>query len=355
VENGKLAYQWASNYMSILHKIKQKNQKGNPLFGFKLGLCLHITRETSVLVMTARDLGAEIALCSANPLTVNQEICTFLSSEGINTFAWRNETDEEYNSCIRSVLDFKPDIIIDDGSDLHIAAHKYKSKRVCGGTEETTSGVKRLKSLQTKKRLLYPVIAVNNAFTKYMFDNRYGTGQSVIEGIIRATGVFLGGKKIVICGYGWVGRGVAATARGMKALVIITEIDPIRALEAYMDGFYVKPLIEVAEIGDIFITCSGQKEVIRQEHIERMKNGVILTNAGHFDVEIDVKYLKSMDCNPVRLLPYVDCYSFDGKKVYLVAQGRVVNLVCADGNPSEIMALSFANQLLSIIFIAKND
>ena len=202
--------------------------------------------------------------------------------------------------------------------------------------------------------LMYPVISVNDALTKHMFDNRYGTGQSTIDGIMRATGILLSGRYIVVCGYGWVGRGVAATAKGMRALVIVTEIDPIRALEAHMDGFEVRPLTEAAEVGEIFITCTGQKHVIRQEHIKKMKNGAILSNAGHFDIEIDIEFLKSQDSNPVRIRPNVDCYAFSGKKVILLAEGRVVNLVCAEGHPSEIMALSFANQLMSIILIAKN-
>ena len=353
-EKGKRAYEWACSAMTILDKIKRKYERRQPLSGFKLGVCLHITKETSVLVMTARELGAEVAVCSANPLSVQDELCSFLFSNGINVFAHRGETKQEYNACIRSVLKFGPDIIIDDGSDLHVTAHRLKIKSVVGGTEETTSGVKRLKALERKKMLMYPVISVNDALTKHMFDNRYGTGQSTIDGIIRATGILLCGKYTVVCGYGWVGRGVAAIARGLRALVIVTEIDPIRALEAHMDGFDVKPLTEAAEIGDIFITCTGQKHVIRREHIKKMKNGAILSNAGHFDIEIDIEFLKSQDSYPVRIRPNVDCYTLSGKRIILLAEGRVVNLVCAEGHPSEIMALSFANQLLSIISIAKN-
>lgn len=339
--------------MVILDKIKIKNEKKKPLAGYRIGFCLHITKETSVLVMTAKELGADVALCSANPLSVQDDIAAFLSSEGITTFAWRGETKREYEECINSVLKFRPNIITDDGSDLHIAANKTKVK-IFGGSEETTSGVKRLKALERRKRLKYPVIAVNDAYTKHMFDNRYGTGQSTIDGILRTTSLFLPGKQIIVCGYGWVGKGVAARARGMGAIITITEIDPIKAIEANMDGFNVKRLSDVVSIGDIFITCTGQTHVIREEHIKKMKSGAILANAGHFDIEIDTKYLYSQDKSPASVRVDIDCFNIVGKKIYLISKGRVVNLVGAEGHPPEVMALSFANQLLSIIFISKN-
>lgn len=352
-QKGKLSYQWASNHMSILDKIKNKYEKKKPLAGYRIGFCLHITKETSVLVRTAKQLGADIALCSANPLSVQDDIAAFLSSEGIITFAWRGETKREYDECIGSVLKFQPNIITDDGSDLHIAANKAKAK-IFGGSEETASGVKRLKALERRKRLLYPVIAVNDAYTKHMFDNRYGTGQSTIDGILRTTSLFISGKQIVVCGYGWVGKGVAARARGMGAIVTVTEINPIKAIEANMDGFNVKRLYDAVSIGDIFITCTGQTNVIRKEHIKKMKCGAILTNAGHFDREIDIKYLYSQDKSPVTVRTNIDCFKILGKKIYLVSKGRVVNLVGAEGHPPEVMALSFANQIMSIIFISKN-
>jgi len=339
--------------MVILDKIKSKNEKKKPLAGYRIGFCLHITKETSVLVMTAKELGADVALCSANPLSVQDDIAAFLSSEGITTFAWRGETKREYDACIDSVLKFRPNIITDDGSDLHIAANKTKVK-IFGGSEETTSGVKRLRALEMRKRLRYPVIAVNDAYTKHMFDNRYGTGQSTIDGILRTTSLFLPGKKIIVCGYGWVGKGVAARTRGMGAIITVTEIDPIKAIEANMDGFNVKRLSDVVSIGDIFITCTGQTHVIREEHIKKMKSGAILANAGHFDIEIDTKYLYSQDKSPASVRADVDCFNIVGKKIYLISKGRVVNLVGAEGHPPEVMALSFANQLLSIIFISKN-
>lgn len=339
--------------MAILDKIKIKNENKKPLAGYRIGFCLHITKETSVLVMTAKELGADVALCSANPLSVQDDIAAFLSSEGITTFAWRGETKREYDECINSVLKFRPNIITDDGSDLHIAANKTKVK-IFGGSEETTSGVKRLKALERRKRLMYPVIAVNDAYTKHMFDNRYGTGQSTIDGILRTTSLFLPGKQIIVCGYGWVGKGVAARTRGMGAITTITEIDPIKAIEANMDGFNVKRLSDVVSIGDIFITCTGQTHVIREEHIKKMKSGAILANAGHFDIEIDTKYLYSQDRSPASVRADIDCFNIVGKKIYLISKGRVVNLVGAEGHPPEVMALSFANQLLSIIFISKN-
>jgi len=339
--------------MVILDKIKIKNEKKKPLAGYRIGFCLHITKETSVLVMAAKELGADVALCSANPLSVQDDIAAFLSSEGVTTFAWRGETKREYDACINSVLKFRPNIITDDGSDLHIAANKTKVK-IFGGSEETTSGVKRLRALEMRKRLMYPVIAVNDAYTKHMFDNRYGTGQSTIDGILRTTSLFLPGKQIIVCGYGWVGKGVAARTRGMGAIITITEIDPIKAIEANMDGFNVKRLSDVVSIGDIFITCTGQTHVIREEHIKKMKSGAILANAGHFDIEIDTKYLYSQDKSPASVRADIDCFNIVGKKIYLISKGRVVNLVGAEGHPPEVMALSFANQLLSIIFISKN-
>jgi adenosylhomocysteinase len=349
-----MSYRWAKAHMTILDKIKIRNESKKPLSGYKLGFCLHITKETSVLVITAKMLGAEIAICSANPLSTQDDVAAFLSSQGIRIFAWRGQSEREYRTCIMSVLQFRPDILTDDGGDLHIAANKLRTTRFYAGTEETTTGVKRLQILQTRKRLRYPVVAVNNAYTKHLFDNRYGTGQSTIDGILRTTGLFLSGKQVIVCGYGWVGKGVSVRARGMGAIVTITEIDPIKALEAHMDGFNVKRLSDVAKIGDIFITCTGSSRVIREEHMTRMKDSAILANAGHFDVEIDTNYLYSQDNFPVLVRPNVDCFRFRNKKLYLLSKGRVINLVGAEGHPPEVMALSFANQLLSILFLSKN-
>jgi adenosylhomocysteinase len=341
--------------MAILDRIVGSYRGRRPLAGMRLGFCLHVTRETSVLVMSARLLGAEVALCSANPLSTQDNVAAFLHGQGVSVFAWRGETKREYDRCIRDIISLRPSIVTDDGGDLHVACHRAGAKGIIGGTEETTSGVKRLKSLAARGRLAYPVIAVNNARTKHLFDNRYGTGQSVLDGILRATSMLLAGKRIVVCGYGWVGKGVAARARGMGAAVTVTEVDPVRALEAKMDGFSVATLSEAAPAGDIFITCTGQKAVIRKDHFTKMKDGAVLANAGHFDVEIDVGHLYSAGSRPKEVRPGVEQFVMaGGKKLYLLSKGRVVNLVHAYGNPPEVMALSFANQLLCILHIAKN-
>lgn len=352
-KQGRLSYEWASSGMAIIEDIIRKNIAKRPLAGMTVGFCLHVTKETSVLVMAAKKLGADVALCSANPLSVQDDIAAFLHDEGAGVFAWRGETAAEYKDCIRRVLALSPDIITDDGSDMHVQAHKSRIKGVIGGTEETTSGVKRLVALERAGRLMYPIIAVNNARTKYLFDNRHGTGQSTLDGVLRATSMFLPGANMVVCGYGWVGKGVAARARGMGAIVTVTEVDPVRALEAKMDGFEVMALADAAPRGDLFITCTGQTGVIRKEHFAKMKDGAILANTGHFDVEIDASYLYSKS-RPREVRPGVECFVINGRKLYLLSRGRVVNLVAAEGHPPEVMALSFANQLLSILHVAKN-
>lgn len=352
-ERGELSFLWAKDHMGILKKITEKVLKGQPLAGRRLGFCLHITKETSVLIMAAQELGAEIAACPANPLTTQDDIASFLCEKGVTVYAWRGQTDKEFRECLNKVIQFKPEIVTDDGAELHVQANNIKCQSILGGTEETTTGVTRLRALQGKKSLLYPVIGVNDASTKYLFDNRYGTGQSTIDGLMRATGVFMAGKHVIVCGYGWVGKGVASRASGMGAIVTVTEIDHIRALEASMDGFAVKRLLDVVESGDIFITCTGQTKVIRKEHFQKMKQGAILANAGHFDVEIDVEYLYKQDSNPVCVRANVSSFKIDGKKIFLIGRGRVVNLVSGEGHAPEVMSLSFANQLLSILYLSK--
>jgi adenosylhomocysteinase len=349
---GRLSHEWAAGRMSIIERIVRKNP-GRPLAGWRLGVCLHVTKETSVLVMAAKRLGAEVALCSANPLSAQDDIAAYLYGKGVNVYAWRNETRQQYQRCIADVLAFRPQLVTDDGSDLHAEAHAKKTKGIVGGTEETTSGVRRLAALERSGRLRYPVIAVNNATTKYLFDNRHGTGQSTLDGILRATAMFLAGARVVVCGYGWVGKGVAARARGMGAIATVTEVDPVKALEAKMDGFEVATMHEAARTGDLFITCTGQTGVIRKEHFANMKDGAILANAGHFDVEIDVSELYASG-RPEEARPGVERFNFRGKRLYLLSRGRVVNLVAAEGHPPEVMALSFANQLLCILHVAKN-
>jgi adenosylhomocysteinase len=303
--------------------------------------------------MAVKDLGARITACSANPLSTQDDVAAFLSEQGISIHAWRGQSVEEFNECLNKVIRSDPQILTDDGAELHTRANSLRKKGIIGGTEETTTGITRLRVLMRKKGLIYPVVGVNDAPTKYLFDNRYGTGQSTLDGLMRATGVFIAGKRVVVCGYGWVGKGVATRARGMGGIVTITEIDPIKALEAYTDGYDVKRLTDVAETGDIFITCTGQTNVIRQEHIVKMKPGAILANTGHFDVEIDVEFLYEQDPNPLPVRENIDAFYVHNKKIYLACRGRVINLVSGEGHPPEVMSLSFANQIFSILFIAK--
>ncbi len=357
-EKGRLAYEWASKHMPILVKSIDRLKDERPLHGVKAGFCLHVTKETSVLVMGAKMLGADVSLCAANPLTTQDDVAAFLASQGIDVYAWRNESMDEYYSCIRSVLSNRPATITDDGSDMHVLYHtEFMGKsnyKPIGGTEETTTGVIRLKALAAEGQLAYPVIAVNNAYTKHLFDNRYGTGQSTIDGILRATSMLLAGKVAVVAGYGWVGKGIANRARGMGARVIVTEIDPIKALEAHMDGFAVLPMDEACRHADLIVTATGQINVVRQEHMKAMKDGVVLANAGHFDVEIDVRWLESNASKKRVVRDNLEEYTIDGKSIYLIAKGRIANLVAAEGHPPEVMALSFANQLLSIVYIVKS-
>jgi len=354
-DKGELAYKWAYNHMPTLTSIIELEAPKKPLSGRRVGVCLHVTKETSVLVMGLAKLGAEVYLAAANPLSTQDDIAAYLASQGINVFAWRGEQPSEYFDCIRQVLSSNIEFLMDDGSDAHVEAHKLGGLNILAGTEETTTGVIRLKALEKENLLKYPVIAVNNAYTKHLFDNRYGTGQSVIDGVLRATSLLLAGKTVVVCGYGWVGKGIAKKARGLDARVIVTEVDPLKALEAHMDGYIVMPMSRAAEVGDIFITATGQTHVIRGEHIEKMKDGAILANGGHFDVEIDVKYLSENAASKVDVRPYTEEYRLkSGKRVYLIGQGRVANLVAAEGHPPEVMMMSFSNQLLSLIYLTQN-
>jgi adenosylhomocysteinase len=354
INRGKKSWEWAASNMDIINTIISENIADKPLKGLKLGLSLHITKETSVLIIALIRLGSKVSLCSANPLSVQEDIAAFLSSKGVKVYAWKDETEKEYFNNLSRVLFDHPQILTDDGSDLHVMAHNEKILGILGGTEETTSGVTRLKALEEDAKLLYPVIGINNANTKHLFDNRYGTGQSTLYGIIRLTNVLIAGKHIVVCGYGYVGKGVASRARGLGANVTVVEVDPVKAIEAYMEGYDVKRINQVVDRADIFITCTGQKNIITAQHFRRMKNGVILANAGHFDNEIDVKklFVESDKSYPIK--PYLDCFNIHGTKIYLLCRGRVVNLVGAEGNPPEVMAMSFANQLLSILYISRN-
>ena len=357
-KRGKTSYEWARSHMKILDQTINRLKKSRPLKGVTLGFCLHITKETSVLLIGAKELGAKVVACGGNPLTTQDDIAAFLASQGIHIYAWAGETAKEYDWCLQQVLNHKPQILTDDGSDLNIKAHfgkKSKSLKILGATEETTAGVNRIKAVEKKGKLRYPLIAVNDAHTKHMFDNRYGTGQSTIDGYLRAMNLMLASKRVVVSGYGWVGKGVSSRFHGMGAKVIVTEVDPLKALEAHMDGFEVMPMAKAAQLGDIFITCTGMTSVIRKEHLLKMKDGAVVGNVGHFDVEVDANFLLKKSKSVKEIRPHLDeCILKNGKKIYLIGKGRIANLVAAEGHPPEVMAQSFSNQLLSILYILKN-
>lgn len=358
-ESGELKIRWAERNMPVLMLLRKKYSNQRILEGVRIGAALHVTKETAVLALTLRDAGAEVVLAGSNPLSTQDDVAAALVKRSIRVFAWKGQTTEEYYWCLSKVVESKPDIVIDDGGDLHALLHDKYSKvaeNVVGGTEETTTGVNRLRSLESSGLLKYPVIAVNDSYTKYLFDNRYGTGQSTFDGVLRATNILVAGKVVVVAGYGWVGRGIAMRARGLGARrVIVTEVDPIKALEAVYDGFEVMPMSKAAEIGDLFITATGNIAVIRKEHFEKMRDGAMLANAGHFNVEIWIPDLESLAVEKRKILPHVVEYKLrDDKKIYLLAEGRLVNLVAAEGHPSEVMDMSFANQFLAVKYLLEN-
>jgi len=357
-EKGDLLIEWASRHMPVLNKIRERFEEEKPLKGLRIGACLHVTKETAVLVKTLQAGGAEVALCGSNPLSTQDEVAASLVKSGICVYAWRGETTEEYYWCVNKVIDHDPVITLDDGADLVTTIHSSRRealKSIIGGTEETTTGVIRLRAMAREGKLRYPIVAVNDAYTKYLFDNRYGTGQSTIDGILRATNVLLAGKTFVVCGYGWCGRGLALRAKGMGANVIVTEVNPMRALEAVMDGFQVMPLMKAAEKGDIFITATGNKHVIRKEHMLKMKDGAIIGNSGHFNVEISIPDLEEISVSKRLVRPNLEEYLLkDGGRIYLLAEGRLVNLASAEGHPSEVMDMSFSNQALCVEYLVKS-
>ena len=351
---GERNFLWAKAHMGALTMLAEKYAKSKPLEGTRIGVCLHVTKETSVLIDALLMAGADVKLAGANPLSTQDDIAAYLSTR-TEVWAWRGQSAKEYDWCIEQVLGSRPDQLIDDGADLHVAAHVSRAKGIAGGSEETTTGVIRLRALEADGKLSYPVIAVNDAMTKFMFDNRYGTGQSTLDGILRATALLLAGKRVVVVGYGWVGKGVAMRAKGMGARVTVVEVDPVRALEAHLEGFDVSDIAAAAPHGDFFVTTTGMKGVVPYEAIEKMKEGAILANAGHFDVEIDVQALmsKAKGVKPVR--PNVDEVILpSGKKVYLIGKGRIANLVAAEGHPPEVMPMSFANQIMAAIRIHRD-
>ncbi|HTS78355.1 MAG TPA: adenosylhomocysteinase [Bryobacteraceae bacterium] len=356
---GKRRIEWAGQSMPVLAAIRKQFIKTQPLAGIRVAACLHVTSETANLMITLRDGGASIALCASNPLSTQDEVAAALVREyNIPTFAIKGESNEVYYQHISSALDHNPQVTMDDGADVVSALHtkrKEQLKNVLGGTEETTTGVIRLRAMAKDKVLGYPIIAVNDALTKHLFDNRYGTGQSTLDGIIRATNVLLAGMTLVVAGYGWCGRGVAMRARGLGANVIVTEIDPTKAIEAIMDGFRVMTMHDAAAIGDVFVTVTGNKSVIARDHFERLKSGAILANSGHFNVEIDLETLASMASSRRETRPFVEEFAMrDGRRVYVLGEGRLINLAAAEGHPASVMDMSFANQALSAEYMVKN-
>ncbi len=355
-EQGAKQIEWAEMHMQTLMKIRERMEREKPLSGVKIAAVLHVTKETGALMRTLHSAGAEVYLAGSNPLSTQDDVAAALAKDGIHVFAWKGENEKEYYDAIETVARSSPNLVMDDGGDLHALMHdKFYSNEIIGGTEETTTGVVRLKAMEEDGVLKYPVIAVNNAFTKYLFDNRFGTGQSAIDGILRATNIMIAGKVVVVSGYGWVGRGIASRMRGLGARVVVTEVSPVRALEALMDGFEVMSIHEASKIGDIFVTATGNINVVSIDDIMNMKDGAILANAGHFNVEIDVEGLKKMSKGIRKIREFTDEYLLsNGKRVYLLAEGRLVNLAAAEGHPSEVMDLSFANQALSAEYIIQN-
>jgi len=355
---GRQRIEWACREMPVVKLIRERFAKEKPLKGIRISGCLHITTETANLALALKEGGAGVILCASNPLSTQDDVAAALVEYGIPTNAIKGEDEATYYKHINTALDNKPQLTVDDGADLVTTLHTKRTdliKDVVGGTEETTTGVVRLRSLEKAGKLRYPIIAVNDAQTKYLFDNRYGTGQSTIDGITRATNILWAGKKVVICGYGWCGHGIALRARGLGSHVIITEVEPVRALEALMDGYQVMPLMEAARVGDIFITISGDKNVIDKAHFEVMKDGAILANSGHFNVEINIPALESLARSKRRIRPFVDEYTLDnGCHLYLLGEGRLINLAAAEGHPASVMDMSFANQALCLEYMVKN-
>lgn len=357
-EKGGLRVEWADERMPVLRIIRERFGKERPLNGITVGACLHVTTETANLVRTLKAGGANVLLCASNPLSTQDDVASYLvKDEGISVFAICGEDNKTYYEHINSVLAARPQITMDDGADLVSTIHSKRRELIpdiIGGTEETTTGVIRLKSMETKGVLAFPIVAVNEAMTKYFFDNRYGTGQSTVDGILRATNVLLAGSNFVVCGYGWCGRGVAMRARGMGANVIVVEVDPIRALEAVMDGYRIMPIAQAAKIGDVFVTLTGDINVIRGEHFKVMKNGVVVANSGHFNVELEIPALEKMSKKKRAVRDFVDEYTLtDGRKINLLGEGRLINLAAAEGHPATVMDMSFANQALAAEFMVK--
>ncbi len=357
-EAGQQRIAWAEREMPVLRQTRERFAREKPLSGLRIAACLHVTTETANLMRTLKAGGAQVVLTASNPLSTQDDVAAALVVyDDIPVFAIKGEDTDTYYQHIHAALDFRPHITLDDGADLISTLHKERRDQladIIGGTEETTTGVIRLRAMADDGALAYPVIAVNDALTKHLFDNRYGTGQSTWDGVLRATNILIAGRTVVVAGYGWCGRGVAMRARGLGARVIVTEVDPLRALEAAMDGFWVMPMKEAAKVGDVFITVTGDIHVLDREHFEVMKDGAIMANAGHFNVEINIPALETLAESKRRVRPYVDEYRLpDGRRLYLLAEGRLVNLAAAEGHPASVMDMSFANQALSVEYLVK--
>ena len=354
---GKLRIEWAAKEMPVIKLIRQRFSKEKPLKGIRISACLHITSETANLALALREGGADLVLCASNPLSTQDDVAAALVDYDISVNAIKGEDNETYYHHIITALEHRPHLTVDDGADLVSTFHKKRAEfdyDVFGGTEETTTGVIRLRNMARAGKLAYPIIAVNDARTKHFFDNRYGTGQSTVDGITRATNILWAGRKVVVCGYGWCSKGIAKRAQGLGAQVIVTEVNPILALEAAMDGFQVMKLIEASKIGDIFITAAGDKNVIDKAHILQMKDGAILANSGHFNVEINIPALESMAKSKRRVRPFVDEYTLNnGNRIHLLAEGRLINLAAAEGHPASVMDMSFANQALCLAYLGE--
>jgi len=358
VKRGKLKIEWARMQMPVLLQIEKDYKKEKPFRNYTFGVCLHVTEATAVLVEVMKAGGAKVFLAGCNPLSTQDEVVTALAQEGIEVFAWKGQNTKDYYWCLNKVLDAKPNVTFDDGADLLTVLHTKRRdllKNVIGGQEETTTGVIRLRAMAKEKALKYPVVAVNDTPTKHMFDNVYGTGQSTIDGILRATNILLAGKTVVVCGYGYCGKGLAMRAKGMGAKVIVTEVDPVRALEAGMEGYDVQKIEDASKIGDIFVTVTGDINVIKVSNMLTMKNGAILANSGHFNVELDLVGLEKKKKSKRTVRPYVEEYLLPGgKRLYVLGEGRLINLVAAEGHPAEVMDMSFANQALAAEYLVKN-
>ena len=355
---GRKKINWVKDRMTVLNKIRDEYIEDKPLEGKTVSICLHLEAKTAYMAITLKELGADVYITGSNPLSTQDDVAAALTEYGVNVYSWRGETKEEYDESLNKILEVEPDLIIDDGGDLVSKIHNEKPElinKIIGGAEETTTGIIRLRSMDNDNLLEFPMMSVNDAQAKYLFDNRYGTGQSVWDSIMRNTNMVIAGKDAVIAGYGWCGKGVARRAKGLGARVIVTEVDPFKAIEAKMDGFRVMPMKEAAKIGDFFITVTGCKDVINKDHFKLMKDGAVLANAGHFNVEINVEELKEAadEINEVR--DNIEGYTIKDKTLYLIAEGRLTNLAAGDGHPVEIMDMSFGLQVLSLLYLTEND